>query len=249
MGLKNKMNVWVENRLISKEEQDMFTPLMALLKEIVGEKKYPKFEEKVECIRYFHVIREETQMMWETVFYYTRRLLERASFLLYGTNDYSDNIVYLFNKEFLDVCAAGCVMDAYEEKISRRRAKRHLADKVWEGAKLMLFDDTGDELKGVSGSTGEAVGKACLINGPEEFYKFTKGDVLVCKLTDPEWTPLFSLASAVVADTGAELSHAAIVAREYGIPAVLGVGLATAKFKDGDMILVNGNKGEVKKVG
>ena len=232
-----------------KEEKDMYTPLMMQLKEIVGEKKYPEFEKKVENIRYFHVIREETQMMWETVFYYTRRLLERASFILYGTKDYSDNIVYLFIKEFLDVCAAGCVMDAYEEKITRRKAKRVLADKVWEGAKLMLFDDTGDELKGVSGSTGEAVGKACLINGPEEFYKFTKGDVLVCKLTDPEWTPLFSLASAVVADTGAELSHAAIVAREYGIPAVLGVGLATAKFKDGDMILVNGNKGEVKKVG
>lgn len=232
-----------------KEEKDMFTPLMMQLKEVVGEKKYPEFEKKVESIRYFHVIREETQMMWETVFYYTRRLLERASFLLFGTYDYSDNIVFLFTGEFLDVCAHGSITDSYKEKILRRKAKRPLADKVWEGAKLMLFDDTGDELKGVSGSTGETVGKACLINGPEEFYKFTKGDVLVCKLTDPEWTPLFSLASAVVADTGAELSHAAIVAREYGIPAVLGVGLATAKFKDGDMLVVNGNKGEVKKVG
>ena len=73
-----------------------------------------------------------------------------------------------------------------------------------------------------------------------------KGDVLVCHFTDPEWTPLFKLASAVVADTGSALSHAAIVAREFNIPAVLGVGLATAQFKDGDMITVNGNKGEVR---
>ena len=73
-----------------------------------------------------------------------------------------------------------------------------------------------------------------------------KGDILVCHLTDPEWTPLFKLASAVVADTGAALSHAAIVAREFNIPAVLGVGFATIKYRDGDMIQVDGNKGVVR---
>ena len=72
-----------------------------------------------------------------------------------------------------------------------------------------------------------------------------KGDILVCELTDPEWTPLFALASAVVADTGSSLSHAAIVAREFGIPAVLGVGFATSKFRDGDTIKVDGDKGVV----
>lgn len=110
----------------------------------------------------------------------------------------------------------------------------------------MIFKTDGDVLKGVSGSTGIAVGKVCLINSPKEFYKMKKGDILVCHLTDPEWTPLFKLASAVVADTGSALSHAAIVAREYNIPAVLGVGFATTKFKDGDTIQVNGNIGEVK---
>ncbi len=232
-----------------KEETDTFTPLMNELRNVVGVKKYPKFQKEVERFRYFHVIREETQMMWETVLYYTRRLLERAAFLLYGTKDYSDNVVYLFSEEFCTLCARGKLTAAEEEKIRRRSEKRPFAEKVWEGAKLKLFPDTGDVLKGVSGSVGEVVGKACLINGPEEFYKFSKGDVLVCRLTDPEWTPLFSLASAVVADTGAELSHAAIVAREYGIPAVLGVGLATSKFHDGDLLRVNGNSGEVKKVG
>lgn len=120
---------------------------------------------------------------------------------------------------------------------------------VYNFVSCSLFDDTGDELKGVSGSAGEATGRVCIISGPEEFYKFNKGDILVCRLTDPEWTPLFSLAKAVVADTGAELSHAAIVAREYGIPAILGVGLATMKYKDGDMIRVDGSKGIVSKIG
>lgn len=66
--------------------------------------------------------------------------------------------------------------------------------------------------------------------GKEDFGKLNKGDILICSCTSPEWTPLFSLASAVVSDTGGALSHAAIVAREYGIPAVLGTGNATTKF-------------------
>ena len=103
-------------------------------------------------------------------------------------------------------------------------------------------------LKGVSGSTGSAVGRVSVIHSPEEFYKMNKGDVLVCPFTDPEWTPLFKLASAVVADTGSALSHAAIVAREYNIPAVLGVGFATAKLKDGDRVQVDGDKGTVRGV-
>ena len=132
-------------------------------------------------------------------------------------------------------------------KIEKRNKNRPLAIKVWEASKGLVFDTAGEVLKGVSGSRGVAVGKACLIKGPEEFYKMKKGDILVCHLTDPEWTPLFSLAGAVVADTGSALSHAAIVAREYGIPAVLGVGYATARFKDGDQIMVDGDKGVARK--
>ena len=119
---------------------------------------------------------------------------------------------------------------------------------MWEASKVLAFDAAGEVLKGVSGSKGIAVGTARLIKEPKEFYKMNKGDILVCHLTDPEWTPLFGLAGAVVADTGSALSHAAIVAREYGIPAVLGVGFATVKFKDGDRIRVDGNKGEVNKI-
>ncbi|RJP48685.1 MAG: hypothetical protein C4557_12460 [Anaerolineaceae bacterium] len=77
-------------------------------------------------------------------------------------------------------------------------------------------------LKGLSGSPGLAARTVKVISGPAEFDKLEAGDVLVCPYTDPAWTPLFTLACAVVSDTGGPLSHAAIVAREYGIPAVLG---------------------------
>lgn len=70
----------------------------------------------------------------------------------------------------------------------------------------------------------------------------------MCRYTDPEWTPLFTLAAAGISDTGGTLFHAAIVAREYHIPAVLAVGCATVSLKDGDKVFVNGTLGEVRRL-
>ncbi|MCM1055017.1 MAG: PEP-utilizing enzyme [Bacteroides sp.] len=227
---------------------EKFAPLMKKVRKVCGEKKFPEVKEQIDCVRAFHVAREESQYQWETVFHYSKRILERAAFLCTGTEDYADSIAYLFLDEFTAMCREG-FSDKYKDIISRRKAKRALAEKVWERSKLCVFEGAGDVLTGVGGSSGEAVGKVCIVRSPEEFCKLEKGDILVCPYTDPEWTPLFKVAAAVVADTGAALSHAAIVAREYGIPAVLGVGLATTRYGDGEMIRVNGSKGEVTKVG
>lgn len=225
-----------------------FTLLMNEMEEKLNAQAYSDLEKNVNHFRYFHVVREESQYMWETAFYNMRRVLARAAFLSAGDGDYFHNLAYLFLKEVTDMCRRGSLSEADLEKISRRKAKRPLAEKVWERAKVSVFSEGGEILKGVGGSAGEVIGNACIVNGPEEFYKLEKGNVLVCRLTDPEWTPLFTLASAVVADTGGALSHAAIVAREYGIPAVLGVGFATSTFHDGDTIRVNGTKGEAAKI-
>jgi len=72
------------------------------------------------------------------------------------------------------------------------------------------------------------------------------GEVLVCEMTLPTWTPLFSTIAAVVSDTGGVLSHGAVVAREYGIPAVFGVGSATAAIRDGQLVEVDGDAGLVR---
>lgn len=232
----------------AEPDEEKFAPLMKKIREVCGEKKFPKIKEKIDCLRAFHVAREESQYQWETVFHYSKRILERAAFLCTGNENFSDSVAYLFLDEFTAMCKEG-FSEKYGEIISRRKAKRPLALKVWERSKLCVFEEQGDVLTGVGGSSGEAVGKACIVRSPEEFQKLGKGDILVCPYTDPEWTPLFKVAAAVVADTGAALSHAAIVAREYGIPAVLGVGLATTRFTDGEMIRVNGSKGEVSKIG
>ena len=231
----------------SNESNDIkdFSKLMESVKEIYG-RKYQDIEKQIRYFRYFHVVREESQYLWETLFYYVRKCVRRINFILLGDENIETGVANLFHKELLEVIKRGNLNESDKEKINRRNEKFPLAVKVWEASKLLIFKTDGDVLKGVSGSTGIAVGKVCLINSPKEFYKMKKGDILVCHLTDPEWTPLFKLASAVVADTGSALSHAAIVAREYNIPAVLGVGFATTKFKDGDTIQVNGNIGEVK---
>ena len=231
----------------SNESNDIkdFSKLMESVKEIYG-RKYQDVEKQIKYFRYFHVVREESQYLWETLFYYVRKCVRRINFILLGDENIETGVANLFHKELLKAINRGNLNESDKEKIKRRNEKFPLAVKVWEASKLLIFKTDGDVLKGVSGSTGIAVGKVCLINSPKEFYKMKKGDILVCHLTDPEWTPLFKLASAVVADTGSALSHAAIVAREYNIPAVLGVGFATTKFKDGDMIQVDGNKGVVR---
>ncbi|MDU6631183.1 MAG: PEP-utilizing enzyme, partial [Lachnoanaerobaculum sp.] len=160
--------------------------------------------------------------------------------------NYKTGISNLFFNELTEAMKRGYLNKKDIENIKNRNEKFPLSIKVWQASKLLIFDAKGNILKGVSGSVGKAVGRVCIIQSPKEFYKMKKGDILVCHLTDPEWTPLFKLASAVVADTGAALSHAAIVAREYNIPAVLGVGFATTKFKDGDMIQVDGDTGIVR---
>ena len=229
---------------VKEEDHKDFSVLMSQLKKIYGD-KYPALEKKIEDFRYFHIVREESQYLWETIFCCVRRCLKRTNQLLLGNEDFESGIANLFAAELTEACKRGFLSEDDREKIKRRDSRHELSQKVWDASKLLVFDSNGDVLKGVSGSAGIAIGRVCVIHGPEEFHKMHKGDILVCHLTDPEWTPLFGLASAVVADTGSALSHAAIVAREYGIPAVLGVGFATTKFQDGDTIRVDGDRGEV----
>ena len=115
----------------------------------------------------------------------------------------------------------------------------------WQKSMKDALENGEDGIVGISGSVGQASGKVCIVRSPKEFDKLCEGDILVCTYTDPEWTPLFCLAAGVVVDTGGTLSHAAIVAREYQIPAVLATGDATKKLKDGDFVLVDGSTGKV----
>ena len=101
-------------------------------------------------------------------------------------------------------------------------------------------------LCGSPGSAGRVEGLARLIYRPEDGDQLQPGEILVTVQTDIAWTLLFPRAAAIVTDVGAPLSHAAIVARELGIPAVVGCREATARLKTGDRILVDGGAGVVE---
>ena len=103
-------------------------------------------------------------------------------------------------------------------------------------------------IRGSCGSPGKARGSARVIRSLAEAGKLQPRDVLVVPTTAPPWTPLFATAAAVVSDTGGILSHCAVVAREYGIPAVVGTGNATALLQDGELIEVDGDAGTVQRV-
>jgi len=106
--------------------------------------------------------------------------------------------------------------------------------------------DASDALAvGAPGSPGTHTGPAKVVLTERDFGKVRPGDVMVCPVTTPAWTLLFATAGALVTDAGGVLSHAAIVAREHGIPAVLGTGDLTSKVNDGDLLTVDGTAGTV----
>jgi len=104
---------------------------------------------------------------------------------------------------------------------------------------------TGDVIKGIGASAGQVTASARLLTGPEEFGQMEPGEVLVASITTPAWTSLFPMASGVVTDIGGPLSHSSIVAREYGIPAVLGTAVATRRIGSGERVRVDGDTGTV----
>jgi len=101
-------------------------------------------------------------------------------------------------------------------------------------------------LRGEPASPGRASGRVRVIRGPSEFDKFQQDEVLVARMTAPAWTPLFGRASAIVTDGGSLAAHASLVAREYGIPAVVATGDATARLADGQWVTVDGSGGFVE---
>jgi phosphohistidine swiveling domain-containing protein len=101
-------------------------------------------------------------------------------------------------------------------------------------------------LVGEPASPGRATGRVRIVRGPEDFRDFRDGEVLVARLTAPAWTPLFGRAAAVVTDGGTLAAHASLVAREYGIPAVVGTSEATHQLRDGQVVIVDGGAGVVE---
>jgi phosphohistidine swiveling domain-containing protein len=118
----------------------------------------------------------------------------------------------------------------------------------WDNLPRMVGAVRSDNalVSGAPASPGRATGPARVIRGPHEFDELQAGEILVAPLTAPAWTPLFNRAAAVVTDVGSAASHASIIAREYGIPAVVGCGDATSRLRTGMRVVVDGSRGTVE---
>ena len=182
-----------------------------------------------------------------------------------GAIGQADDIFWLERAEIeasIGAMEQGGVINSLADSVRERKA-------LWQSKKLLVppptlpptkkymgFDieafvgagevgQVGDTLKGVAASAGRVTGTARVLHGPQDFDQMQAGDILVAKITTPAWTPLFAMASGVVTDIGGPLSHGSIVAREYGIPAVLGTGMATYRITSGQKIAVDGDAGLV----
>jgi pyruvate,water dikinase len=116
---------------------------------------------------------------------------------------------------------------------------------IYDAAAKALIS-TSPTMHGFAGAAGLVEGRVRVLDGPEQGDQFQPGEILVAVTTNVGWTPLFPRAAAVITDVGAPLSHAAIVARELGIPAVVGCGSATTRLHNGDRVRVDGGLGTVE---
>jgi pyruvate,water dikinase len=100
----------------------------------------------------------------------------------------------------------------------------------------------------VPASSGRYTGPVRVVFDENDFPRIRPGDVVVTPVTSPVWSIVFPSMGALVTDAGGVLSHPAIIAREHGIPAVVGTGIATSRLTDGEMVVVDGDAGTVSSV-
>jgi pyruvate,water dikinase len=158
--------------------------------------------------------------------------------------------------EIRELCAGRLDPRSLEPRVRARRAQwerdRRLPDppRTFVGEPPIVSPDrgpgdSGGELEGLPASPGVVTGPARVLTDPSEASTLREGEVLVVQCADVGWAPLFLVAAAVVAELGGTLSHASIVAREYGVPAVVNVANATRIIRTGDRVTVSGDRGRV----
>ncbi len=183
-----------------------------------------------------------------------------SRFVASGVIEQPDDIFWLEKAEIDALVAAGggnMAERVAERKVSWHKfkaaapppmlpmKKRYMGMKVDGFLAQSAGENGGEMLKGVATSPGVVTAPARVLHGPQDFNQMRSGEVLVAGATTPAWTPLFAMACAVVTDIGGPLSHGSIVAREYGIPAVMGTGVATRRIHSGQVITVDGSAGTV----
>ena len=173
--------------------------------------------------------------------------------------DAAEDVLYLYRSEIGDLLGqptdrrAAIIERRAEHERQKRLAAPYRVGKPpdapsepdrFDGARFE--PDVDGTLRGTGASQGTVAGIARIVLGPADFAKVRPGDVIVAPSSNPSWVPLFSVAGGVLTNTGGVACHAAVVAREFGLPAVVGLGDATLRIPDGSMVEFDGTTGRVR---
>jgi pyruvate,water dikinase len=206
------------------------------------------------CRRYM-ALRENQRFSFDRLLFRMKRAFERMGALLErdGLLEQGDDIVF-FEIDELEALVEGRIRpDEAATLVAARRAEFEAnrgvvhpdfleADEHVPGP---LPTRAGKHLTGLGISSGRARGRVRVLSSFEQMDRLQPGEILVTRATDPGWTPLFLVASGLVLELGSVLSHGAVVAREYGLPAVVNVEGATRMLHDGMEVTVDGDRGRV----
>ena len=228
---------------------------------------YWQFRFRLWLARKYNYIREEVAFLFGFTWAVLRPMAEELGRRLqnHGTLHNATDTYYLNTEELQRAIDAGnrgtClpklgVAAAQRRELREARKKLHPPGTLPEEASQIdgiafketqiKNESTSSIMRGFAVSSGRVTAKASVITGPTEFDKMIPGSILVSPLTTPAWTQLFAHASGLVTDVGSILAHGSIVAREYGIPAVLGVGNGTVRIQHGQTLTIDGDAGIVE---
>ncbi|NRT36537.1 pyruvate,water dikinase [Clostridium beijerinckii] len=248
-------------KLLNKQH-DQYEEALKRLKE-----NFPKesnhFEKKIVKVAEAARLRESVRSEWTRAFRVSRAFALKAGEL----TGMGNNIFFLYINEVLDLLSGNDFavnhIAVRKENYEKYKSLPPLPSIIrgrfdpfkWvnnSNRRVDYYDESmpittqdSETLKGFAGASGKIEGVVRILTNPEEGENLKKGEILVASTTNVGWTPLFPKASAIITDIGAPLSHAAIVARELGIPAVVGCGNATTRLKTGDKVIVDGGHGVV----
>jgi pyruvate,water dikinase len=225
---------------------------------------YALFQNLLRLTEHYMPLREEQRLCWQRTLALQRRL-----FLLLGQRLTNMGIlhggqhVFFLTKSELEAYVRGqCNGDGYVDIVTSREQQYMRLRQEFDAAEAWAYPPfvrghrpletarcaEGSQFQGRAISPGLARGRAVVVCSPDEFGKVQRGDILVTRGVDPGWTPLFSLISALIMEHGGQLSHGAVVAREYGLPTVAGLPGITQVLQDGDMVMVDGLSGLVRRI-
>ena len=197
-----------------------------------GMREYPKFNIVQGIALMRRILMEEGQIQVEL-----------------GNLDHVEDIFFIRKHELDDISQWKIVAEkrraTYEKEMKRNSVPRMVFNTGETIYSAQTIDKNAKVLQGLSLSSGVYEGKIRIVHNPLD-NKLKEGEIMVAESTNPAWTPLFMIAKGLITEYGGPLSHGGIVAREYGIPAVVGISSITRVLKDGQNVRINGDAGTVE---